>query len=59
QISLDGRERLELAPGDSVLIRAAKYPFSTICREDSSADWFKALVSSLGWNVRKRQRPKL
>ncbi|KAI8835346.1 ATP-NAD kinase-like domain-containing protein [Chytridium lagenaria] len=58
-ISLDGRDRLELSPGDSVLIRSSKHPFTTVCKEDSSSDWFNALVSSLGWNVRRRQRPHL
>ncbi|KAJ3216584.1 hypothetical protein HDU67_009280 [Dinochytrium kinnereticum] len=58
-ISLDGRDRFELGPGDNVLIRAAKYPLMTVCREDSSSDWFNALVTSLGWNVRKRQKSNL
>ncbi|KAJ3251492.1 hypothetical protein HDU77_005843 [Chytriomyces hyalinus] len=56
-VSFDGRDRFELDEGSSVVIRAAVHsPFPSICRETSSKDWFQSLVSSLGWNVRTKQK---
>ncbi|KAJ3320371.1 hypothetical protein HDU76_000313 [Blyttiomyces sp. JEL0837] len=55
-VSFDGRNRVQLYGGDTIVLHASRYPFITVCREDSSKDWFRSLVSSLGWNVRKRQQ---
>ncbi|KAI8621209.1 ATP-NAD kinase-like domain-containing protein [Chytriomyces sp. MP71] len=53
-VSFDGRDRFELDEGSSVVIRTAvQSPFPSICRE---TNWFQGLVSSLGWNVRARQK---
>ncbi|KAI9346005.1 ATP-NAD kinase-like domain-containing protein [Zopfochytrium polystomum] len=56
-VSLDGRSRVQLDAGDFVVVKSSPYPVMTVCREDSSRDWFRSLVESLGWNTRKRQKP--
>ncbi|KAG2224447.1 hypothetical protein INT45_010513 [Circinella minor] len=53
--SFDGRNRVELRSGDHVKITMSPYPFPTVCRTESSDDWFSSLQSSLQWNVRQRQ----
>ncbi|KAG0229462.1 hypothetical protein BGX31_006185 [Mortierella sp. GBA43] len=55
--SFDGRHRQELGRGDSVMITASRYPVTTICRRDQSADWFTGLTQVLNWNSRVLQKP--
>ncbi|KAJ3296103.1 hypothetical protein HDU79_007529 [Rhizoclosmatium sp. JEL0117] len=56
-VSFDGRDRLEIGEGTSVVIRTAvSSPFPSISHESSSKDWFNSLVSSLGWNSRIPQK---
>ncbi|KAI9498918.1 ATP-NAD kinase-like domain-containing protein [Zychaea mexicana] len=54
--SFDGRNRVELKPGDHIKIAMSPYPLPTVCRTESSNDWFSSLQSSLQWNVRQRQK---
>ncbi|KAI8145603.1 ATP-NAD kinase-like domain-containing protein [Fennellomyces sp. T-0311] len=54
--SFDGRNRVELKPGDHVRISMSKYPMPTVCRTESGNDWFSSLQCSLQWNVRQRQK---
>ncbi|KAI9004648.1 ATP-NAD kinase-like domain-containing protein [Gaertneriomyces semiglobifer] len=57
--SYDGRNRMELKIGDTVVITTSEYPFPQLCREDQTTDWFTSLVSSLRWNERDVQKPLL
>ena len=34
----------------------SNYPMPTVCRTESSNDWFSSLQCSLQWNVRQRQK---
>ncbi|KAI9051467.1 hypothetical protein LZ554_004513 [Drepanopeziza brunnea f. sp. 'monogermtubi'] len=55
--SFDGRERVELRPGDYVTISASRYPFATVMQQGRrSEDWVKSISGKLGWNTRQRQK---
>ncbi|KAI2464869.1 ATP-NAD kinase [Annulohypoxylon bovei var. microspora] len=57
--SFDGRERVELLPGDYVTISASRFPFASVQpqpRGRRSEDWVKSISAKLGWNTRQRQR---
>ncbi|KAG9237726.1 ATP-NAD kinase-like protein [Amylocarpus encephaloides] len=55
--SFDGRERVELRPGDYVTISASRYPFASVMqRGRRSEDWVNSISGKLGWNT--RQKPK-
>jgi len=51
-VSFDGRNRVELHPGDSVLISMSRWPLPSICRADGTSDWFEGVRSVLQWNSR-------
>ncbi|KAL8662594.1 MAG: hypothetical protein Q9202_004552 [Teloschistes flavicans] len=55
--SFDGRERVELHPGDYVTISASRYPFANVMpREGGGEDWVGSISRTLNWNNRQRQR---
>ncbi|KAI9847655.1 MAG: hypothetical protein M1838_000801 [Thelocarpon superellum] len=55
--SFDGRERVELHPGDYVTVSASRYPFANVMRQDQrSEDWINGIRQTLQWNSRKRQK---
>jgi NAD+ kinase len=55
--SFDGRERLELKPGDYVTISASRYPFANVMQQGRrSEDWVNSISGKLGWNTRQRQK---
>ncbi|CDH58279.1 atp-nad kinase [Lichtheimia corymbifera JMRC:FSU:9682] len=54
--SFDGRNRVELKPGDHVKITVSQNPLTTVARTGSTCDWFHSLQTSLQWNVRMRQK---
>ncbi|CAH0053356.1 unnamed protein product [Clonostachys solani] len=55
--SFDGRERVELKPGDYVTISASRYPFATVQAEGRrSEDWINSISGKLGWNTRQKQK---
>ena len=55
--SFDGRERVELHPGDYVTISASRYPFANVMPHGRrSEDWVNSLSGKLGWNTRQRQK---
>lgn len=55
--SFDGRERVELKPGDYVTISASRYPFASVQMEGKrSEDWVNSISGKLGWNTRQKQR---
>ncbi|KAK4194034.1 ATP-NAD kinase-like domain-containing protein [Triangularia verruculosa] len=60
--SFDGRERVELRPGDYVTISASRFPFACVQPRRPhgrrSGDWINSISAKLGWNTRQaRQKP--
>ncbi|KAH6987440.1 ATP-NAD kinase-like domain-containing protein [Ilyonectria sp. MPI-CAGE-AT-0026] len=55
--SFDGRERIELKPGDYVTISASRFPFASVQSEGRrSEDWVNSISGKLGWNTRQKQK---
>ncbi|KAK4137882.1 ATP-NAD kinase [Trichocladium antarcticum] len=55
--SFDGRERVELRPGDYVTVSASRYPFACVQPHGRrSEDWINSIRAKLGWNTRQRQK---
>ncbi|KAJ4416896.1 hypothetical protein N0V85_002076 [Neurospora sp. IMI 360204] len=55
--SFDGRERIELRPGDYVTISASRYPFASVQMQGKrSEEWIKSINAKLGWNTRQKQK---
>ncbi|KIY04050.1 uncharacterized protein Z520_00742 [Fonsecaea multimorphosa CBS 102226] len=55
--SFDGRERIELFPGDYVTISASRYPFANVMPPGRrSEDWVNSISRTLQWNSRQRQK---
>jgi NAD+ kinase len=55
--SFDGRERIELSPGDYVTISASRYPFASVQMHGRrSEDWINSISAKLAWN--SRSKPK-
>ncbi|KAI0471665.1 ATP-NAD kinase [Xylariaceae sp. FL0804] len=55
--SFDGRERIELQPGDYVTISASRFPFASVQPQGRrSEDWVKSISGKLGWNTREKQK---
>ncbi|KAI9794905.1 MAG: hypothetical protein M1833_007352 [Piccolia ochrophora] len=55
--SFDGRERVELHPGDYVTIAASRFPFASVTSQGrSSEDWVSSIRRTLQWNSRQRQK---
>ncbi|KAF2190109.1 ATP-NAD kinase [Zopfia rhizophila CBS 207.26] len=55
--SFDGKERVELRPGDYVTISASRFPFPSVLPLDRrSKDWIDSISRTLQWNSRQRQK---
>ncbi|MDI1489364.1 MAG: hypothetical protein OHK93_008642 [Ramalina farinacea] len=55
--SFDGRERVELRPGDYVTISASRYPFANVMQQGRrSEDWVSSISRTLNWNSRTKQK---
>ncbi|KAI1503614.1 ATP-NAD kinase [Biscogniauxia marginata] len=55
--SFDGRERVELHPGDYVTISASRFPFASVQPAGRrSEDWVNSISGKLGWNTRQKQK---
>ncbi|KAL2266385.1 hypothetical protein VTJ83DRAFT_5737 [Remersonia thermophila] len=55
--SFDGRERVELRPGDYVTVSASRYPFACVQQHGRrSEDWINSISAKLNWNSRQRQK---
>lgn len=55
--SFDGRERVELHPGDYVTISASRFPFANVMQSRSASDdWINSISRTLNWNSRERQK---
>ncbi|KAI1166873.1 ATP-NAD kinase [Nemania serpens] len=48
--AFDGKGRVELRPGDHVIITASQYPFPTVMRKNT--EWFDSVSRTLQWNTR-------
>ncbi|KAB8077700.1 ATP-NAD kinase-like domain-containing protein [Aspergillus leporis] len=55
--SFDGRERVELSPGDYVTVSASRYPFANVLPQDRrNNDWVHSISKTLNWNSRQKQK---
>ncbi|EFR04637.1 hypothetical protein MGYG_07644 [Nannizzia gypsea CBS 118893] len=55
--SFDGRERIELHPGDYVTISASRFPFANVIPSGHrSYEWIQNISRTLNWNSRHRQQ---
>ncbi|OXV07469.1 hypothetical protein Egran_04764 [Elaphomyces granulatus] len=55
--SFDGRERIELQPGDYVTVSASRYPFAYVLpTRRRGEDWVHRISKTLNWNSRQRQK---
>ncbi|CAG8072433.1 unnamed protein product [Penicillium nalgiovense] len=55
--SFDGRERVEIHPGDYVTVSASRYPFATVLPKwEQGEDWVHNISKSLNWNSRQKQK---
>jgi len=55
--SFDGRERVELKPGDYVTISASRFPFpSVLPLNRRRTDWIDSISRTLQWNSRQKQK---
>lgn len=55
--SFDGRQRVELLPGDYVTVSASRYPFANVLPHGGRGDdWMHSLSKTLNWNTRQRQK---
>lgn len=50
-VSLDGRRRVELAPGDKISIRPSQYPIPCVELQSRLIDWFNNISQTLKWNI--------
>ena len=55
RVSVDGRNVLELKPGDGILVRAHSHPLASVVPSDDGGEsnWFAQLAGSLFWNMKK------
>ena len=56
-VSIDGRTRVQLDPGEYVTASISRHPLPCITHTDRIADWFLSLVHCLNWNERREQLP--
>lgn len=55
--SFDGRERVEMRPGDYVTVSASRYPFANVMPpHGTSEEWIKSISRTLQWNSRQKQK---
>ncbi|KAJ5152265.1 kinase [Penicillium capsulatum] len=55
--SFDGRERVELHPGDYVTVSASRYPFANVLPQGRRGeDWVHSISKTLNWNSRQKQK---
>eukprot|EP00039_Didymoeca_costata_P009284 m.122670 g.122670 ORF g.122670 m.122670 type:complete len:833 (+) comp14428_c0_seq1:198-2696(+) len=56
-VSMDGKNRQKLYPGDYVRLSNSAQPVPTLGKVSQSADWFHSLSECLNWNLREMQKP--
>ena len=55
-VTFDGRSRVCLKRGDSLIVTASPHPLPTVLRLGNTADWFGGLRTHFNFNVRRRQQ---
>jgi len=55
-VTFDGRETVELLPGDEVHVRLSPNPVPTINNQDQTIDWFESIERCFRWNDRLEQK---
>ncbi|KAJ4971183.1 hypothetical protein NE237_004282 [Protea cynaroides] len=53
--SFDGKDRIQLEPGDALVCSMAPWPVPTACQVDSTSDFLHSIHDGLHWNLRKTQ----
>ncbi|KAG1711522.1 hypothetical protein DVH05_008775 [Phytophthora capsici] len=56
-VSFDGKNRVRLERGDSIVVRVSSFPLPSICRVNENQDWFESMITNLNWNQRRAQKP--
>ncbi|GLD93409.1 hypothetical protein PINS_up002001 [Pythium insidiosum] len=56
-VSFDGKNRVQLERGDSLIVRVSSYPLPAVCRVNENQDWFESMITNLNWNQRRAQKP--
>ncbi|KAI9912250.1 hypothetical protein PsorP6_009335 [Peronosclerospora sorghi] len=56
-VSFDGKNRVRMDRGDSVVVRVSSYPLPSICQVNENQDWFESMLTNLNWNQRRAQKP--
>ncbi|CAH0475588.1 unnamed protein product [Peronospora belbahrii] len=56
-VSFDGKNRVRMKRGDSIVVRVSSYPLPSICRVNENQDWFESMITNLNWNQRRAQKP--
>ncbi|TMW55840.1 hypothetical protein Poli38472_008488 [Pythium oligandrum] len=56
-VSFDGKNRVQLERGDSIIVRVSSFPLPAICRINENQDWFESMITNLNWNQRRAQKP--
>jgi NAD+ kinase len=56
-VSFDGKNRVQLERGDSIIVRVSSFPVPAVCRVNENQDWFESMISNLNWNQRRAQKP--
>ncbi|CAH0484807.1 unnamed protein product [Peronospora farinosa] len=56
-VSFDGKNRVHMKRGDSIVVRVSSYPLPSICRVNENQDWFESMITNLNWNQRRAQKP--
>ncbi|XP_044504689.1 NAD(H) kinase 1-like isoform X3 [Mangifera indica] len=54
-VSFDGKDRKQLAAGDTLVCSMAPWPVPTACQVDSTEDFLQSIHDGLHWNLRKTQ----
>ncbi|CAI5743525.1 unnamed protein product [Hyaloperonospora brassicae] len=56
-VSFDGKNRVCMERGDSIVVRVSSYPLPSICQINENQDWFESMITNLNWNQRRAQKP--
>jgi NAD+ kinase len=57
--SFDGRSRITLKNGDSVVIRASEFPVPSVKSDADDYEWFQSIQRKLHWNLNRLEKPSL
>jgi hypothetical protein len=53
--SFDGKDRIQLGPGDALICSVSPWPLPTACLMNSTTDFLRSIHEGLHWNLRKSQ----